>query len=204
MEKELSNIDIVLYALYLKGGVTKKVHTEEIAWEAYQLARDRFSWRLLKFREMGFPDKSLARFALEKAIEKGKGKLVSGRSGGDAGGELEGWQFTPQGAIWIKENEERISQNLKQEAPNVPKRDAERFIKRIKSDAFFKFFQENRTLNLASQYMFTDMLICAPDASRSIVKQKFEQLYSNAELINDIGVVEFLNACKEKFNYLLT
>ncbi|MFW6117907.1 MAG: hypothetical protein ACOC6R_00245 [Chloroflexota bacterium] len=204
MENELSNMDIALFALYKKGGVSQKVHTEEVAWEAYQLAKERFSWRLLKFRQMGFPDKTPVRFALEQAKKKENGKLVSGRSGGDAGGELEGWCFTSQGAIWIKENETRISENLKQKVPNVPKREAERFIKKIKIDAFFRYFQEKGNLDEASQYMFTDMLVCAPDASKKIIRQKFEQLYSNAELVNDLEILDFLGACKGKFNDLVT
>jgi len=204
MKKELSNMDIALFALYKKGGISLRVHTEEIAWEAYQLAKERFSWRMLKFRQMGFPDKTPVRFALEQAKKKENGKLVSGRSGGDAGGELEGWRFTPQGAIWIKENETRILESLKQKVPNVPKREAVRFIKKIKIDAFFKYFRETGDLAEASQYMFTDMLVCAPDASKIIIKQKFEQLYSNAELVNDLEILDFLNACKEKFSDLVT
>lgn len=199
MEKELSNMDIALFALYKQGGISKKVHTEEIAWEAFQLAKDRFSWRLLKFRQMGFPDKTPVRFVLEQAKKKETGKLVSGRSGGDAGGELEGWCFTSQGAKWIKENESRILENLKQKALNVPKREAMRFITKIKLDSFFKYYQEKGTLENASQYMFTDMLVCAPDASKNIVKQKFEQLCSNAELMGDKEILDFLAACREKF-----
>jgi hypothetical protein len=199
MEKELSNMDIALFALYKKGGILQKIHTEEIAWEAYKLAKDRFSWRLPKFRQMGFPDKTPVRFALEQAKKKKNGKLVSGRSGGDASGELEGWSFTSQGVLWIKENEMRISENLKQKAPDVPKREAERFIKKIKVDAFFKYFQEKGNLDEASQYMFTDMLVCAPDTSKNIIRQKFEQLCSNAELINDTEILIFLKACKGKF-----
>jgi hypothetical protein len=204
MKKELSNMDIALFALYKKGGISLQIHTEEIAWEAYQLAKERFSWRLLKFRQMGFPDKTPVRFALEQAKKKENGKLVSGRSGGDAGGELEGWRLTSQGAIWIKQNEARILENLKQKVPNVPRREAGRFMKKIKTDTFFKYFQEKRTLDEASQYMFTDMLVCAPDASKNIVKQKFEQLYRNAELANDLEILVFLEACKDKFSDLLT
>lgn len=203
MEKELSNMDVALFALYKQGGASRKVHTEEIAWEAYQLAREKFSWRLKKFRDMGFPDKSPVRFALEQAKKKENGKLVSGRSGGDAGGELEGWRFTPQGTIWIKENEMRILEGLKQEVPGAPKREAERFIKKLKSDQFFKFYQEKKNLEEAAQYMFTDMLVCAPDASKDIIKQKFEQLESNATLINDADILNFLKACREKFSDLL-
>jgi len=43
---DLSNVDIALYSLYKLGGATKKIHTELIACEAYQLAPERFSWGL--------------------------------------------------------------------------------------------------------------------------------------------------------------
>ena len=142
MHNELSNMDIALFALYKLSGISKKIHTEEIAWEAYQLAKEKFSWRLEKFRYMGFIDKTPVRFALEQAKKRGNGSLVTGRSGGDAGGELEGWCFTPQGVVWIKENEKRILGGLKQKTPEMPKRDAVRFVKKITADPFFKYFQE--------------------------------------------------------------
>jgi hypothetical protein len=43
-EPELSNIDVVLYALFKLGGDERKIHTEEIAYEAYSLAKERFGW----------------------------------------------------------------------------------------------------------------------------------------------------------------
>ncbi len=205
MEKELSNMDIVLFALYKRGGISQKVHTEEIAWEAYQLAKERFSWRLPKFRKMSLPDKTPVRFVLEQAKKKDHGRLVAGRAGGDvSGSELEGWRFTPEGVTWIKENETRISQGLKQKAPDIPKHEAERFLKKIKTDPFFKYFQEKRNLDDASQYMFTDMLVCSPDASKNVIKQKFESLYSKAELVNDVEILCFLKTCSEKFSHLIT
>jgi hypothetical protein len=204
MSTELSNIDIALFALYRLGGVSKKVHTEEIAWEAYQLAKERFSWRLPEFRRRGFPDKTLVYFALGDAKKKKYGKLVTGRAGGDIGGsELEGWRFTPQGVIWIKENEIRITTALKQEVPDLPKVQAERFMKQLKSDSCFKYFQENKNIDEVSQYAFTDMLGCTPDAPKDIIKQKFERLLATAELVNDNEILKFLEECKSKFSSLL-
>ena len=205
MEKDLSKMDIVLFALYKLGGVSKKVHTEEIVWETYQLAKEKFSWCLPKFIKLGFPDKLTALIALETAHKEGHGRLVSGRAGRDASGKLDGWHFTPQGVKWIKENEKRILVGLKQneKIPGMPERDRERFIKKLKTDPFFKFYQEKKSLENASQYMFTDMLVCAPDASKDIIRQKFEQLESNATLINDSEILDFLKACREKFSDLI-
>lgn len=204
-KNELSNIDIALYALYKLGGISKKVHTEYIAWEAYQIAKERFSWRLPEFRKKGFPDKTPIRFALEAAKKKENGKLVIGRAGGDINRpELEGWRFTPEGAEWIKNNESRISKALKLEAPDMPKLEAERFIKQLKNDPSFTSFIRNGNLDEVSSYMFTDMLACAPDAPKEIIKQKFERLSTSANLINDREITNFLKACETKFSQFIT
>lgn len=203
-KNELSNIDIALFALYKLGGISKKIHTESIAWEAFQLARERFSWRLPEFREKGFPDKTLVYFALGDAKKKKYGKLVTGRAGGDINRpELEGWRFTPQGAEWIKKNESRISQALKQKAPDLPKLVAERFVKQLKTDPSFTSFIKNGNLDDVSSFMFTDMLACAPDAPKEIIKQKFERLLTTANLINDKEIIKFLKACEVKFAQLI-
>lgn len=202
---ELSNIDIALFALYKLGGISKKIHTEFIAWEAYQLAKERFSWRLPEFREKGFPDKTPVRFALEQAKKKEYGRLVTGRAGGDINRpELEGWRFTPHGAEWIKQNESRISKALKQTAPDLPKLVAERFVKQLKNDHCFISFSKSRNLDEVSSYMFTDMLACAPDAPKEIIRQKFEQFLATAKLVKDKRILEFLETCETKFAKLLT
>ena len=204
-KNELSNMDIALFALYKLGGISKKIHTEYIAWEAYQLAKERFSWRLPEFREKGFPDKTPVRFALEQAKKKEFGKLVSGRAGGDINRpELEGWRFTPQGAEWIKDNEGRILKLIGQKAPDLPKLVAERFVKQLKNDTSFVSFQKNRNLDEVSSYMFTDILACAPDASKEIIRQKYERILSTANLVNDKEILQFLDACAKKFAQMLT
>jgi hypothetical protein len=204
MQNELSNIDIALFALYKLGGISKKVHTEHIAWEAYKLAKGRFSWRLPEFREK-FPDKSPVRFALEQAKKKEHGKLVSGRAGGDINRpELEGWRFTPEGAEWIRQNEKRITKALKQKAPTLPKLDAEKFVRKLRREPCFKHFQQKRNFQDISPYMFTDMLGCAPDATKDIIKKKFDLLLSTSKLVNDSELIKFLEACAIAFSTLLT
>jgi hypothetical protein len=197
-------MDVVLFALYKLGGVSKKVHTEDIAWEAYKLAKEKFCWQLPEYRKREFPDKTIVYYALADAKKKKYGKLVVGKGGHDSGGELEGWRLTSEGVAWIKEREKRILEGLKEETPDLPKREAERFIKKIKGDQFFKYFQERHCLDDAPQYMFTDMLVCAPDAARNIIKQKFEQVCANAELVGDVEISDFLKACTEKFGDLIS
>jgi len=52
--------------------------------------------------------------------------------------------------------------------------------------------------------MFTDMLACAPDASKEIIRQKFERILSTANLVNDKEILQFLDACAKKFAQMLT
>jgi hypothetical protein len=85
-DNELSNIDVVLYALYKLDGHMRKVHTEEIAYDAYKLAKERFGWRLQQFREMDLPDKELVRMSLMDAAKEKYGCLVEGRAGVEATG----------------------------------------------------------------------------------------------------------------------
>ncbi|MBU4467316.1 MAG: hypothetical protein KKC39_01035 [Candidatus Omnitrophica bacterium] len=200
----LSNADVALYALYKLGGATKKIHTELIAWEAYNFSEERFSWTLPEFRKRGFPDKATVRYALESAKKE---KLVKGRAGRDkAGSESEGWQFTPTGVEWFLSNEERIKDILRVEKPissALPKHQAERFIKKMHSEKIFKLYQEKLSLDEASIYDFTDMLNCSPDASRDVIRQKFDLLKSTAISINNQDIWLFLEKCEKKFSGLL-
>jgi len=201
---ELTNIDIVLYALFQRDGHKHKVHTEEIAYEAYMLAKDRFGWRLRKFREMDFPDKEPVRISLMDAAKEKYGSLVEGRSGVEASGkDIDGWTFTPQGARWIREHQNRIEGNLGREQSKISKTDASRFIKKMKDQPLFRSFVRD-SLRAESRYALTDMLNTSPDAPKSIVVKKYRRLRSTAELAADKEILRFLDACVTTFPELLS
>jgi hypothetical protein len=129
---------------------------------------------------------------------------VIGRAGGDMyRSELEGWRFTPEGALWIKKNESRILKALRQEAPDLPKLEAERFIKKLKNDPSFTSFIKNRNIDNLSSYMFTDMLGCTPDASKEIIHHKFDHVLATANLVKDKEILQFLKKCADKFSKLI-
>ncbi|CAN5310282.1 hypothetical protein BH20BAC1_BH20BAC1_13540 [soil metagenome] len=200
MREELSNIEIVLFALHKLGGISKKIHTEKIAWESYRLDKERFSWQLPEFIEKEFPDKTIVFYALGDAKKKKYGALVAGRGGRDAAGsEREGWRFTISGAQWIKQNEERIAKLLKEEKPGIQKRDAERFIKRIKNDFAFKQFKKDNGIENINRYNFTDLLSCPPDASIEVAIKLFENVRAEAEIVNNKEIIKFLELCQQKF-----
>ena len=200
MKEELSNIDVVLFALYRLGGINQKIHTEKIAEESYLLDKERFSWQLPEYRAKDFIDKTVVFHSLGDAKKKKYGALISGRGGRDAGGtEREGWRFTLSGAQWIKENESRISKILKQEKPAMQKREAERFIKKIKSDFAFIQFRKDNGIDNINRYNFTDLLSCPPDASSDVAKKLFDNIRTEAELVSDKEIIIFLDLCEKKF-----
>lgn len=195
---ELTNIDITLFVLYKLGGAVKKIHTEHVAWEAFQLAPERFSWRLKEFREKNLPDKTPVRHALEAS--KKMGKLVIGKSGGDRSGGREGWQLTPDGVKWIESNLKRISDALKVIVSSYPKEDSARFLKKIKKSQLYKLYLNDSDLSEANNYMFIDMLNCTPEATSETIKRIFNRFFNTALLIDDSEILKFLENCKTKFN----
>ena len=201
---ELTNIDIVLYALFQCDGHKHKVHTEEIAYKAYMLAKDRFGWRLRKYREMDFPDKEPVRISLMDAAKEKYGSLVEGRSGVEASGkDIDGWTFTPQGARWIREHQNRIEGKLGREQSKISKTDASRFIKKMKDQPLFQSFVKDN-LSAENRYALTDMLNTSPDAPKSIVTKKYRRLRSTAELAADKEILRFLDECVATFPELLS
>ncbi len=65
-EESLSNIDIVVYALYALGGWRERIHTEDIALKCYEIAPSKFSW--VKYPQ--YPDNHTAYLSLGDAKKR--------------------------------------------------------------------------------------------------------------------------------------
>jgi len=195
----IKSMHIAVYALSLLEGIQRKVHTEDIAQKCLEIAPNRFKWE-----RYNYPDKELVRKALFHASEEHNGGLVIGRSGIEQRGKSrDGWQLTPAGAAWLRQNESMLADFTHTSHEQVPKREADRFLKKIRSEAAFRLFKEQGNLSEVSPYMFTDLLNCSPDAPADTIRFKFNRLFSNAELVNDKEIIEFLTLCKERFANLL-
>jgi hypothetical protein len=127
----LSNHEIVTLAVYLLGGDSKRIDTEDIAVKANELAPGRFSWR--KYRDQISIDAVRKRLWDASRLQKG-GYLL--------GSERDGWTLTPAGVsfantkhgVLAKVNLTRTPLNIKER--NLIKRERERM---LSSDAFAKF-----------------------------------------------------------------
>jgi hypothetical protein len=93
MKNGLNNHEIVTLAVYLLGGDTQRVDTEDIAIKANELAPGRFSWRK-------YPNQiniDTVRKRLWDAAMPAKGEYL-------AGSEKEGWMLTSAGLKFATSN----------------------------------------------------------------------------------------------------
>lgn len=198
-ENELKNLHVAVYALSLLGGAHRKVHTEDIAKKCLELAPDRFKWE-----NYDYPDKELVRKALFHASETRNGGLVVGRAGMEQRGKSrDGWQLTPAGATWLREHESLLPTVVGSSAGVLPKREAERFVKKLRSEPAYRAFSVNGNLDGVSQYTFTDLLNCSPDAPMETIRLKFDRLLKMAILTGDQDILKFLELCRSRFGNLL-
>lgn len=91
-DKSISNHELVALAVFLLGGATRPIDTEDIAKKADELAPGRFSWR--KYKDQ--INLELIRVFLSDAKKEKNGALV------DGSGSL-GWQLTQNGLTKSKQ-----------------------------------------------------------------------------------------------------
>lgn len=193
----LKQDDIVILALKQLGGAHTRVFSEKVAEEAHRLAPHVFGWELPEYQKKGWPDKEKVRVALIRLRSSDGGHLVAGQYYKDT--SQDGWRLTPNGVRWLHDNEDRILKVLQRPAVKMPKKQAERFSKQLRREPLFKLFKEGQ-LAEESRYSFTDMLNCSPDASRDLIRDKFDRLRATAELIQQRDLIDFLMACEKQFS----
>ena len=205
MFQELSNNDIAIYAIFKLGGIEKKIHTEDIAFECFKLAPERFSWTKSDYRK--FPDKEIARVTLKNLkSKKNKGPiLLKGRAGATAvGKETDGWRLTPEGVKWILSNQKRIEEALKIDNKTVRRPDISKIIRKFEGEICYQKYLKDGSVKNVNKYEFTDMLLCRPDAAPEIISKNFQRLKAQAELTQDRTILSFIRECEQVFKELMS
>lgn len=194
---QLTNVDVVVYVVATQGGAERTIYSEDIAAKSYELAPPRFSWKRQVYRDKGWPDKYVVKTALEDAKKPEYGAVVEGVYALDL--SKDGWRLTAAGAKWFRDNRQRIEVALNMKQPPVPPKDVDRFKRQVRQTSLFQAFLRNRKVEATSEYEFTDMLNCSPDASQDVVAMKFRRMKAMAELVQDSDISEFLAACAVSF-----
>lgn len=201
MKKEdLTNVDIVLYALYLLGGTTKKLPTETIAIKSFELAPSRFSWRLYP----KYPDLEAVRLALFDARREKNGTLVMGRYGKATGKRVsDGWIFSPKGIVWIEENTQRLSRLFEMKPVTAQRTEIDKKLHRYEDSSAFKLFLKERSCNNIKPYEFTDFLNASLDTPAPMLRDRINKVRALAATGKRKKLLEFIDECEGCFSDLL-
>lgn len=198
-KEQLTNLDVVLYTLYLLSGTTKKVFTEEIAIKSFELVPQYFSWKLYP----QYPNLDAVRVALFDAQKPKNGGLVIGRYGKAMSGKLaDGWIFSPTGIAWIDQNKSRIAKLLRISQP-VPRTDiGEKVYKLENSTAYKKFIKEKSCTNI-KPYEFTDFLDASLDTPAIVLRERVNRIKAIAAMAKRKKLLDFLEESEKYFSKLI-
>ena len=197
----LTNLEIAVYALFLQGGGTRSVHTEDVALKCFELAPESFSW--VKYPNN--PDKDIARVALTDARKEKIGPLVTGRAGRGKGhftntqlkGSLDGWRLNAKGIAWVKENEERLAAELKQKQPKSHRQEIQQHLSRVREHVLYKNFKDQPNGFVPTLGPLAELLRCRVDAERVVWHKRFESLRNQALLAKQLDIIDFVDVCQK-------
>lgn len=193
---QIPNREIVVYALHLLGGATKRVHTEDITLMCFRLSPSAFSWA----KHTNYPDKDIVRVALTDAHKERYGGLVDGRTGQRRGQfqmkqrapSEDGWSLTDAGVAWLEENRERLAQ-LGGEEPREHRQKIQKVLARVRCHNVFMSFVQFPDKFDPSIGDLADLLRCRVDADKGIWMDRFERIRKNAVAAGDNQVSGFVD-----------
>lgn len=199
-EYPLTNIDVVLYALSLLGGTTKKIPSESIAIKSFDLEPSRFSWRSYP----QYPDIEAVRIALFDARKRKNGNLVSGRYGKATGKKIaDGWIFSPEGILWLERNQARIARALGKKQSTINRTELSKKLSELESSiAYRKFLKDNGCFNI-KPYEFTDFLSASLDTPVAILRDRIVKICALAATGKRQKLLNFIDQCEKQFSHLL-
>jgi hypothetical protein len=197
----IPNRELVVYALYLLGGDTKRIHTEDIALKCFELFSHSFSWS--KYKD--YPDKDIVRVALTDARKERFGPLVEGRSGQKSGlvaktNRLpveDGWMLTPKGVDWVRENISRFGMQAEQTKNH--RQQLLRQIKLIREHQLFLRYINNPDFFTPTIGEIADLLRCRVDAEHDVWLARFKKIELLAKSANQTNISDFVHRCQKAY-----
>ena len=191
---DIPNRHLAVYGLFVLGGDTKYVHTEDVALKCFELFQHSFSW--VKYPQ--YPDKDIVRIALCDARKVKYGALVEGRAGrGSAVND--GWRLTTDGIEWIQEHRGQIeafaaSGRLKEHRQKIL-----RDVKRIKDHRLYSEYLDCRNGFSPRIGDIAELMRCRVDAEEEIWEQRFQTMERKAQTTVQKEVAEFIDLCRKAY-----
>jgi hypothetical protein len=136
--------ELVLLAVYLLGGGSRSVDTEDVAVKCHEISPEAFAWQ--KYKDQ--INLELVRVNLSNAKKKQNGVLLSGSG-------REGWRLTSQGIDWLHSAGLRLLPDTKfsyessrRSAGSIDTVRKSQELERVKSSQAWKVWVSNGTLSL--------------------------------------------------------
>jgi hypothetical protein len=192
------NRSLVVYCLYLAGGATARVHTEDIALKCWELYPDSFSWT--KYPQ--YPDKDIVRVALTDARKAKYGAFLSGRVEGPSSGkgEPEGWILTEAGLTWVREYANTLDGNSAAKAERKNHRQLLlRRVRDLKAAPLYRTFASSPSAFAPSIGELAGFLRCRVDATAVVWNRRLTELRRVGIESGDSEVERFVQSCQEAY-----
>lgn len=199
----IPNRELVVYALYLLGGDSNLVHTEDIALKCFELFPTSFSWA--KYSK--YPDKDIVRVALTDARKESYGGLVEGRSGQKRGLSAktqrhpvdDGWMLTASGIHWVRENRAELDRVADSGEVKAHRQRLLKQLKRIRDHALFGHYLDNPVSFSPPIGSIADLLRCRVDAEPEVWKERIDRVHRQATAAGQDDVCDFIMKCHEAY-----
>ena len=203
MAAPIPNRETVVYVLWLLGGDSKPIHTEDIAVKCHDLFPDSFSWT--KYPD--YPDKDIVRVALTDARKPQYGGRVEGRTGEKKGLSAktkrqpapDGWMLTEAGAEWVRENS-HVFESLGRggELKSHRQRLLKQMSKIRRHHLFVAYLESAQGFDPAIGDL-ADLARCRVDAPQSVWEARFDAMERKALSAGQDDVVDFVRRCREAY-----
>ena len=203
LSKGVPNRELVVYALYLLGGDSKPIHTEDIAFKCFELFPSSFSWT----KYPAYPDKDIVRVALTDARKESNGALVEGRAGQKRGLPAktqrlpieDGWMLTADGIRWIKRELVVLERTAGSGVAKAHRQKLLKQLKRIREHKLFQRYLDSRNGFIPSIGEIADLLRCRVDAESDVWQKRFDTVQHQATAAGQDDVSDFIVKCREAY-----
>lgn len=195
-----ANRELVVYCLYVAGGATERVHTEDLALKCWELFPDSFSWT--KYPQ--YPDKDIVRVALTDARKEKYGAHVSGRvegkTPGVGHGDPEGWLLTDKGLEWVKGNLNLFGDDTAKHERKAHRQLLLRRVKELTTSELFRRFAESSTSFSPSIGELAAFLRCRVDANEAVWERRLADIRRLGIDAGEDAIGRFADACSDAYH----
>ena len=176
---EPSNADIIIWACYLLGGVSKLVDVEDIYFKAFELAPKRFGWRT-RPEIPNFKKTNIALIEVESRSHQGLLQKMGPNTR----------RFTTEGVAWI-EKYSGILASLYGDPGQVAvanNSDVARMVREMKQSEAWNLWRGGKVLNMT---YLGHILNCSKASAQSVWMDRLADLDQAARISSDEEVAKF-------------